>query len=97
MVSFIQKANEIGLVIVKVEDKLYSITKWEPADGNIRKHVLEGKDVTELANQHYSTTSPQAMGGAHEDRTILTKIDLIPALRIEFHEAIHWIMYAYRR
>src|SRR3990167_1745930 len=95
--SFIQKANQMGLVIVAINDKLYCITKFDPADGNIRKHILEGKDVTELGIQHYSSSPAQLMGGAHEDRTILTKLDLLPTERVEFHEDFKWVMYAYRR
>jgi hypothetical protein len=92
MKSFIEKANELGMTVVEIDNRFYILSgDWRPAEEMINKHTLIGRDVTEMKDGFGN-----AYFGVNEDQSFLTALDKYPITRREFHKDYKWILYAGR-
>lgn len=80
--AIIEKLVEtLGYPILEIQDNVYIVSEFIPADNQTQKHLLKGKNITEIIN-NFATAS------VFNKDVILAKQDSIPVLTKIFHKDI---------
>jgi len=87
----IQVLNQLGHNIVFINKVYYAFTVFEPADNNVHKHYVEGKDITNLLTTEQ--VNIQVKDADRQVDVISTKLENLKTYRREYSKDFSWITY----
>lgn len=80
----------LGFNLVIIGDELFIINSFTPAENNVQKHSIYGKDITELTDQF---SLYNEVNSEHQKQEILTKIDGLKTIKREFSKDFSWKLF----
>lgn len=87
--KLIEGLNLAGYAVLLINDELFIITSFTDAEGIVNKHILIGKEITNINSNHLLPS----LASTRQDQTnkqVVTYIQNLPNVKREFHHAITW-------
>lgn len=95
----IEYLMSLGFRILEIQDELYSVVEWHPADSRqSHKHVLVGREISRVME---TISHKIPLGGPIQDtRDAASAVQLVedlPMLTVEYHPSTIWRFYVKRK
>lgn len=89
---FIEILTGNGYDVVIIDGYIYAIQSFDVASEHIPKHILVGRDITDIYRQHTVSQRDQMSDAAFITK-LLTDIGRIKYRKYEYHRDIQYVLY----
>lgn len=91
--KIIEGLNINGYNVLAIDGELFIITQFQNAEGIVNKHILVGKDVTNITSNNHLLPNLQSARQDKANQAVVTYITGLPNIKREWDSMTAWTTY----